>query len=76
MKLLRLGGCAVGSSKRIKNLTTVQQDEFADIKDNNLKQEKRFQHSIDLLNDEIGVKIEQLTKDQNDSKKFTNIYSF
>ncbi|QEZ88948.1 hypothetical protein [Aliarcobacter cibarius] len=56
-------------SKRIKNLTTVQQDEFADIKDNNLKQEKRFQHSIDLLNDEIGVKIEQLTKDQNDSKK-------
>ena len=28
-------------SKRIKNLTTTQQDEFADMKDGNLKQEKR-----------------------------------
>ncbi|WP_198306143.1 hypothetical protein [Arcobacter vandammei] len=56
-------------SKRIKNLTTTQQDELADIKDANLKQEKRTQHNIDLLNEEIGVKIEQLTKDQNDSKK-------
>ncbi len=56
-------------SKKIKNLTTAQQDEFADIKDNNLKQEKRVQHSIDLLNEEIGVKIEQLTKDQSESKK-------
>ncbi|RBQ29178.1 hypothetical protein ACNSOS_11620 [Aliarcobacter vitoriensis] len=56
-------------SKRIKNLTTTQQDEFADIKDGNLKQEKRIQHNIDLLNEEIGVKIEQLTKDQSDSKK-------
>ncbi|QKF73102.1 hypothetical protein AFAEC_0927 [Aliarcobacter faecis] len=56
-------------SKRIKNLTTTQQDELADIKDSNLKQEKRIQHNIDLLNEEIGVKIEQLTKDQNDSKK-------
>ena len=56
-------------SKRIKNLTTTQQDELADIKDSNLKQEKRVQHSIDLLNEEIGVKIEQLSKDQNDSKK-------
>lgn len=56
-------------SKRIKNLTTTQQDELADIKESGLKQEKRVQHSIDLLNEEIGVKLEQLTKDQNDSKK-------
>ena len=56
-------------SKRIKNLTTTQQDELADIKESGLKQEKRVQHSIDLLNKEIGVKLEQLTKDQNDSKK-------
>ena len=56
-------------SKRIKNLTTTQQDELADIKESGLKQEIRVQHSIDLLNEEIGVKLEQLTKDQNDSKK-------
>lgn len=51
-------------SKKIKNLTIQQQEEIADIRDNELKQEKRVQSSIDILNDELSAKHEQLYKEQ------------
>lgn len=51
-------------SKKIKNLTTQQQEEIADIRDNELKQEKRIQNSMDILNDELSAKHEQLYKEQ------------
>lgn len=51
-------------SKKIKNITIQQQEEIADIRDNELKQEKRVQSSIDILNDEISAKHEQLYKEQ------------
>lgn len=51
-------------SKKIKNITIQQQEEIADIRDNELKQEKRVQSSIDILNDELSAKHEQLYKEQ------------
>jgi outer membrane murein-binding lipoprotein Lpp len=51
-------------SKKIKNITIQQQEEIADIRDNELKQEKRVQNSIDILNDELSAKHEQLYKEQ------------
>ncbi|MGE0050803.1 MAG: hypothetical protein AB7S49_04695 [Arcobacter sp.] len=51
-------------SKKIKNLTTQQQEEISDIRDNELKQEKRIQNSMDILNDELSAKHEQLYKEQ------------
>lgn len=51
-------------SKKIKNLTTQQQEEISDIRDNELKQEKRIQNSIDILADELNAKNEQLYKEQ------------
>ena len=47
-------------SKKIKNLTIQHQEEMTDIRDNELKQEKRIQNSIELLNDELSAKHEQL----------------
>lgn len=55
-------------SKKIKNLTIQQQEELSDIKENELKQEKRIQNSIDLLNEELSSKHEQLYKEQLDNK--------
>lgn len=51
-------------SKKIKNLTTQQQEEISDIRDSELKQEKRIQNSIDLLADELNAKNDQLYKEQ------------
>lgn len=59
-------------TKKIKNITTTYQDELVDLKDNNLKQEKRVQHNIDKLNEELGIKIEQLRKEQNMNKDSMN----
>ncbi|CAM3533692.1 hypothetical protein [Arcobacter aquimarinus] len=55
-------------SKKIKNLTTQHQEEMTDIRDNELKQEKRIQNSIELLNDELSAKHEQLYKEQLENK--------
>ena len=55
-------------SKKIKNLATTHNDELSDLKDNNLKQEKRVQLNIDQLNEEFSIKIDQLTEEQNSNK--------
>jgi uncharacterized membrane protein YgaE (UPF0421/DUF939 family) len=51
-------------SRKIKNITTQQQDEFADVRDSALKQEKRIQNSLDILEEELNAKNEQLYKQQ------------
>ena len=51
-------------SKKIKNISVQQQDELADIRKNEIKQEKRIQNSIDILNDEFQTKNDQLYKSQ------------
>ena len=51
-------------SKRIKNVSAQQQEDFADIKKSEIKQEKRIQNSIDILNEEFQVKNDQLYKSQ------------
>ena len=56
---------AVG--RKIKNLTTQQQDEFADVRDSALKQEKRMQNALDNLEEELNAKREQLQKQQNEN---------
>jgi len=43
-------------------------DELCEIKENALKQEKRLQRNIDLLNEELNTKHEQLYKEQLDNK--------
>jgi len=43
-------------------------EELSEIKENALKQEKRLQHNIDLLNKELSTKHEQLYKEQLDNK--------
>jgi len=43
-------------------------NELSEIKENALKQEKRLQHNIDLLNEELNTKHEQLYKEQLDNK--------
>jgi len=51
-----------GITRKIKNVTTQQQDEFADLRDSALKQEKRTQNALDILEEELGAKNEQLAK--------------
>jgi len=51
-------------SRKIKNMTTQQQDEFADVRDSALKQEKRLQNSLDIVEEELNAKREQLQKQQ------------
>jgi len=51
-------------SKKIKNISSQQQLEFADIRDDSVKQEKRLQNSIDMLQEELNEKREQLQKSQ------------
>jgi len=53
-----------GISRKLKNITTQQQDEFADVRDSALKQEKRIQNSLDILEEELNAKNEQLYKQQ------------
>jgi uncharacterized membrane protein YgaE (UPF0421/DUF939 family) len=51
-------------SKKMKNITTQQQDEFADVRDSALKQEKRIQNSMEIMEEELNSKREQLQKQQ------------
>lgn len=51
-------------SRKIKNMTTQQQDEFADVRDSALKQEKRLQNTLDIVEEELNAKREQLQKQQ------------
>jgi len=50
--------------RKIKNITTQQQDEFADVRDASLKQEKRIQNALDIVEEELNAKREQLQKQQ------------
>lgn len=49
-------------SRKIKNLSTQQQDELVDVRDATLKQEKRFQNALDIVEEELNAKREQLQK--------------
>jgi hypothetical protein len=51
-----------GIARKIKNVTTQQQDEFADLRDSALKQEKRTQNALDILEEELSAKNDQLAK--------------
>jgi len=51
-------------SKKIKNVVSSQQDEFADVRDSVLKQEKRINGSLVTLEDELNSKREQLQRQQ------------
>ncbi len=51
-------------SKKIKNVVSQQQDEFTDIRDSSLKQEKRLQNSMEIMEEELNSKREQLQKQQ------------
>ena len=53
--------------RKIKNMTTQQQDEFADVRDSSLKQEKRLQNALDIVEEELNAKREQLQKQQSDN---------
>ncbi|MDQ7043222.1 MAG: hypothetical protein Q9M34_06790, partial [Sulfurimonas sp.] len=54
-------------SRKIKNMTTQQQDEFADVRDRALKQEKRLLTSLDIVEEELNAKREQLQKQQTEN---------
>lgn len=49
-------------NRKIKNTTTQQQNEFADIRDAALKQEKRLQSALEIVEEELNAKREQLQK--------------
>ncbi|WP_457746819.1 hypothetical protein [Sulfurimonas sp.] len=51
-------------SRKMKNIVTQQQDEFSDVRDSALKQEKRLQNSMDIMEEELNAKREQLHKQQ------------
>lgn len=51
-------------SRKIKNVTSQQQDEFADVRDSAIKQEKRMQNALEIVEDELNAKREQLQKQQ------------
>ena len=54
-------------SRKIKNITTQQQDEFADVRDSALKQEKRLQNALEIVEEELNAKREQLQKQQSEN---------
>jgi len=49
-------------SRKIKNIVTQQQNEFSDVRDSALKQEKRLQSAMDIMEEELNAKREQLQK--------------
>jgi len=51
-------------SKKMKNITTQQQDDFTDVRDASVKLEKRIQSSMEIMEDELNSKREQLQKQQ------------
>lgn len=60
-------------NRKIKNITSQQQDGFADVRDSALKQEKRIQNALEIAKDELTVKYEQLQKQQ--AQNTTNLRS-
>ncbi len=54
-------------SRKLKNMTTQQQDEFSDVRDAALKQEKRLQNALDIVEEELNMKREQLQKQQTEN---------
>ena len=54
-------------NRKLKNMTSQQQDEFADVRDAALKQEKRLQNSLENVEEELNAKREQLQKQQNEN---------
>lgn len=54
-------------SRKIKNITSQQQDEFADVRDSAIKQEKRLQNALDIVEEELNAKREQLQKQQSEN---------
>ena len=55
-------------SKKIKNVVTLQQDEFSDVRETAVRQEKRIQGSLEVLEEELNAKREQLQKQQIDMR--------
>ena len=51
-------------SRKMKNIVTQQQDKFSDVRDSALKQEKRLQNTMDIMEEELNAKREQLQKQQ------------
>ena len=51
-------------TRKLKNITTQQQDEFADVRDSAIKQEKRIQNALDILEEDLRAKNDQLQKQQ------------
>ena len=51
-------------SRKMKNIVTQQQEEFSDVRDSALKQEKRLQNAMDIMEEELNAKREQLQKQQ------------
>jgi len=51
-------------NRKIKNIASQQQQEFADIRDVSLKSENRLQSSLDILEEEFSAKNEQIQKQQ------------
>ena len=54
-------------SRKIKNITSQQHNEFADVRDSALKQEKRLQNALDIVEEELNAKREQLQKQQSEN---------
>jgi uncharacterized phage infection (PIP) family protein YhgE len=54
-------------NRKLKNMTSQQQDEFADVRDASLKQEKRLQNALDIVEEELNAKREQLQKQQTEN---------
>ena len=53
-----------GITRKMKNITNQQQSEFADVRDSAIKQEKRIQNSLEILEEDLTSKNEQLAKQQ------------
>jgi len=49
-------------SRKMKNIVTQQQNEFSDVRDSAIKQEKRLQNAMDIMEEELNAKREQLQK--------------
>ena len=64
----RIGAEVENISKKLKNITTSQQNEFADVRDASLKLEKRLKNSMETMEDELNAKREQLHKQQVDMR--------
>jgi hypothetical protein len=51
-------------TRKMKNIVTQQQNEFSDVRDSAIKQEKRLQNAMDIVEEELNAKREQLQKQQ------------